>query len=278
MVDGSADNVTVADADVSADGGAGHVDESARERSAIAFPYVPLHDVIEMVEKLEGRGYSCRVEELAADLGQQRTSGAFRSRVSAGRMFGVTETVRGDVTLTDLGRQILSPEAQAKALVTAFANVPLYAAIYDKFASGKLPPDSGIEAEMIRLGVPRKQVQKARQVMIRSAETAGYFRAGRDRLIKPPVGSVANGYGDAPAPDKPVVPPAEVVSMAEHPLIKGLVAKLPPEGGRFTSKQRQRWLEAAKLNLELIYADDDDEPASNASSLNGLATAQLQPS
>jgi hypothetical protein len=176
------------------------------------------------------------------------------------------------VSLTDLGRRVLSQEAQAGALVTAFLNVPLYVAVYDKFASGKLPPDSGIEAEMIRLGVPRKQVQKARQVMIRSAETAGYFRAGRDRLIRPPVGSIANGHGDAPVPVEPSVPLPEVVLMAEHHLIKGLVAKLPPEGERFTAKQRQRWLDAAKLNLELIYADDDDEHPL-APTTNGVATA-----
>jgi len=183
-----------------------------------------------------------------------------------------------DVSLTDLGRKILNPDAQAGALVTAFLNVPLYAAMYDKFASGKLPPDTGIEAEMIRLGVPRKQVQKARQVMIRSAETAGYFRAGRDRLIRPPVGSITNGHGDAPAPGKPFVPPAEVVSLAEPPLIKGLVAKLPPEGERFTSKQRQRWLDAAKLNLELIYVVDDDDDRDAGTTPNGVPIAPQQPS
>jgi hypothetical protein len=66
--------------------------------------------------------------------------------------------------------------------------------------------------------------------------------------------------------------------MAEHSLIKGLVAKLPAEGERFTPKQRQRWLEAAKVNLDLIYAtDDEDEPVAEPSP-NGVATAQPQPS
>ena len=47
--------------------------------------------------------------------------------------------------------------------------------------------------------------------------------------------------------------------MANHQLIAGLVAKLPPEGHKFTARQRQRWLEAAKVNLELIYASDDED-------------------
>jgi len=65
--------------------------------------------------------------------------------------------------------------------------------------------------------------------------------------------------------------------MAEHPLIKGLVAKLPAEGETFTPKQRQRWLDAAKVNLELIYADADEVPVPEPTP-NGVATAQMQPS
>src|SRR5258706_8876561 len=272
MADSSVDTSTV----TSGSGDAFRDDPGARERTRIAFPYVPLHDVIEMVQKVEARGHRARVEELAADLDQQRTSGAFRSRLSAGRMFGTTETVRGDVSLTDLGRSFLNPDTRPGALVQAFLNVPLYGAIYEKFATGKLPPDQGIEAEMIRLGGPRKQVQKARQVLVRSADTAGFFRAGRDRLIRPPVSIIATGHCDAPAPEKPPVPPPEAAPMAEHPLIKGLVAKLPPEGERFTPQQRKRWLEAAKVNLELIYAGEEEDLEPVAASLNGVTTAQPQ--
>ena len=68
--------------------------------------------------------------------------------------------------------------------------------------------------------------------------------------------------------------------MAEHELIRGLVAELPPKGQRFTPKQRRRWLEAVKLNLELIYAEDDEEDDRPAPQPipNGLANAQRQPS
>jgi len=278
VVDSSVDGLTVKpDAgDIAGDDPA----KQERERSLIAFPYVPLHDVVEMVLKVEGRGHRCRVDELAADLGQQKTSGAFRSRLSAGRMFGATEVVRGDISLTELGQQICNPATRPGALAEAFLNVPLYKQIYDKFAGGKLPPGQGIEAEMIRLGVPRKQVQKARQVLIRSAETADYFRNGRDRLVRPPASIIAIGHSGAPAPEKPVVPRAEAVPMGDHPLIKGLVAKLPAEGQRFTPKQRQRWLDAAKVNLDLIYAvdDEEDEKPVPQPTPNGLATTQPQPS
>jgi hypothetical protein len=232
-----------------------------------------------MVLKVEGRGHRCRVDELAADLDQERSSGAFRSRMSAGRMFGATEVVRGDISLTELGQQISNPDTRANALAEAFLNVPLYKEIHGKFAGSKLPPGPGIEAEMIRLGVPPKQAQKARQALIRSAETAGYFRSGRDRLVRPPASTIGTGHSGAPAPEKPAVPRAEV-PMGEHELIRGLVAQLPAQGQRFTPKQRRRWLEAAKLNLELIYAadDEDDAQAATEPNPNGVASAQRQPS
>ena len=67
-------------------------DSSKRARSLIVFSYVPLRDVLAMILKVEARSHRCRVDELAADLDQQKTNGAFRSRLSAGRMFGVTES------------------------------------------------------------------------------------------------------------------------------------------------------------------------------------------
>lgn len=275
MVDSPVDEMTTPQ---DASGGTAGGDSAERARSLIAFPYVPLQDVVAMVLKVEGRGHRCRVDELAADLRQNKTSGAFRSRLSAGRMFGVTETLRGDITLTHLGQAVCNSDTRPEALAQAFLNVPLYQEIYRKFAGGKLPPVQGIDAEVIRLGVPAKQAQKARQVLIRSADLAGYLRNGRDRLVRPPASTIGNGHSGAPAPEKPTVPRAEV-PMGEHELIRGLVAQLPPEGQRFTPRQRRRWLEAAKLNLELIYAadDEDDEAAVLEPSPNGCATAHSQP-
>jgi hypothetical protein len=251
MVDSSADRTPGAR---TAPGDAG----ISRQQTAIGFPYIPLHDVVIMVLAVEARGHRCLVEELAIDLKQQMSSGAFRSRLSAGRLFGVIETVRRDVSLTELGRRTCYPDTQPEALAEAFLNVPLYQKIYEQFAGNKLPPDQGIEGVMRRLGVPHKQVQKARQVFSRSAEMAGYFGSGRDRLIRPPGSKVAVEPSSAPAPRERPGAGAEAVPMGDHPLIAGLVAKLPAEGKRFSPQQRERWLLAAKVNLELIYATDDD--------------------
>jgi hypothetical protein len=109
---------------------------------------------------------------------QQTSSGAFRSKLSAGRLFGVIETSRGEISLTDLGLQVCDPETQSAALVEAFLSVPLYQMIYDKYAGGRLPGAHGIEQEMVRMGIPVKQVQKARRVLMRSATEANSFGPG----------------------------------------------------------------------------------------------------
>ncbi|SRR6266567_2420707 len=268
-------------ADVREGSASGHSADAKRERSAVAFAYSPLSDAVEVVRAVERRGHTCTVDELAAELDQQMTSGAFRNKMSAARLYGVIDTSRQVVTLTDIGRRVISPDTRAQALADAFMHVPLYRLLYEQFAGNNLPPDQGIEAAMRRVGVPEKQTVRARQILFRSAETAGFFSAGRNRLVRP--------AGSSLPTEQPVEPGtggrkrggsgAETVSMAEHSLIKGLIAKLPPEGERFTPAQRQRWLNAAKVNLDLIYAgDEEDESAVAAPNLNGLATALPQPS
>jgi hypothetical protein len=273
MVDSAVDGMTA-----TRTGDEAGSDPAERARTLIAFPYVPLQDVVRMVLKVEARGHRCRIDELAADLDQHKTSGAFRSRLSAGRMFGVTESVRGDVVLTELGLMICNSDTEQEAFARAFMNVPLYQKIYGKFSGGKLPPVTGIDAEMIRMGVPEKQASKARQVLMRSADMAGYLNSGRDRLVRPSPSVISVEQRVIPEPEKLTVPRAEV-PMGEHELIRGLVAQLPPQGQRFTPKQRRRWLEAAKLNLELIYADDDEEDERPVAepSLNGVSGSGLRP-
>lgn len=42
-------------------------------------------------------------------------------------------------------------------------------------------------------------------------------------------------------------------------LIQGLVGELPPRGQKFGRAARYRWLEALRVNLDLIYGEADDE-------------------
>lgn len=50
--------------------------------------------------------------------------------------------------------------------------------------------------------------------------------------------------------------------IAQEPplLIKGLISQLPPPGRKlFPSWVRDRWVEAARVNLDLVYGCQDDD-------------------
>lgn len=41
-------------------------------------------------------------------------------------------------------------------------------------------------------------------------------------------------------------------------LVGGLAGLLPPHGQKFSKEDRAKWLEAMRLNLDLLYGDDDE--------------------
>jgi hypothetical protein len=52
--------------------------------------------------------------------------------------------------------------------------------------------------------------------------------------------------------------PAE--SLADHPLLRGLLLELPPKGTLPSPEWLDRWFEAARSILELLYAQDVGRP------------------
>lgn len=156
-----------------------------RGRSTIQFPYAPLADAERIASELHGYAGTATPEGLAKALGQKSRSGAFRQKLSAARIFGLVSTRPNEVLLTRRGRQIIDPERCDAARVEAFLAVPLYKEIFEKYRGDLLPPAPALEAEMEGLGVSPKQTATARQVMQRSAETAGFSRQGSNRLVRP---------------------------------------------------------------------------------------------
>ncbi len=68
--------------------------------------------------------------------------------------------------------------------------------------------------------------------------------------------------GDPPVPADPW-PDAGLVlsSAADHPLVRGLMMELPPRGTSMPSREwLDRWFEAARSILELIYTQDSEPP------------------
>jgi hypothetical protein len=157
------------------------------DRSTIVFPYLDLDTAVSVAKEVYARaGFTdCALDELAAKMGQT-VSGAFRLKVATAKTFGFLErSDRGAFRLSELGRRLVTPETEAHARATAFLNIPLYQAIYDRYRGRLLPPTKALEREMGQLGVAPKQTDKARQTFERAAKQSGFFAEGSDRLVQP---------------------------------------------------------------------------------------------
>ena len=241
--------------------------KKTRERSSIEFPYGDLDDGVTLAKAVRDvGGQSCSLDQLAAQLKQSANSGAFRLRTSYPRIFGLAETERGTIQLTDLGMRIVDPSQEASARVEAFLRVPLYKAIYEKYKGYTLPPAAALEREMAGLGVSSKQTDKARQAFDRSARQAGFYWSGQDRLVIP----VVKGEAPSSRPLDPGTPGSGYAAgegIANHnrgnggdggggtgdALLDALISKLPPTGQPWGVDERVAWLSLMAMGFQMTY-------------------------
>jgi hypothetical protein len=226
-----------------------------RERSTIRFPYVDLagaEQIAQAVHNNYGFG-SCELDQLAAALSTTTASSTFRQKLAGAGTFGLVRVRRQRVELTDLGKRIVDPETHNGARAEAFLRVPLYRAIFDRYRGVKLPPDPGLESEMVGLGVSTKQTERARQVLQRSAQYAGFFHQGRDRLVQPPAVEGA-GLPQPPPPPLEESAPADTDFLNQlHPIIAGLVRMLPHADDKWSPDEQKAWLRVAEVNFAFLY-------------------------
>jgi hypothetical protein len=229
----------------------------SRERSTIEFPYGDLDDAVEVAKTVYRRGgNSCTADQLAAWLGHESVdSGTFRVKVSTARIFGLIETSRSGIVLTELGNDVVDALKERQARIAAFFCVPLYGKVYEAFRGRLLPPDSGLESMMVTFGVASKQRSRARQAFQRSAEQAGLFEQGKDRLVLPvsrPTREIEEQDVAVPSGGLPAT--TSRTSIAEHhPFIQGLLNELPPAGEAWPEDRRKAWLETAEHIFKLLY-------------------------
>lgn len=232
---------------------------SKREQSTIVFPYGDLDDAIALATAVrEVGGQSCTLDQLAAQLKQSANSGAFRLRTSYPRIFGLAETERGSIHLTELGMRIVDPSQQQRARVEAFLGVPLYRAVYEKYRGYTLPPAAALEREMAKLGVSSKQTDKARQAFERSARQAGFYWSGTDRLVEPVLkndgpGSRPLEAGTPGADQRAPPPPGGDGGGPTDPLISALIQKLPKSGETWPAEARVTWLQMMAMAFQMSY-------------------------
>jgi len=240
--------------------------EGGRERSTIAFPYLPLDDSVEVAKAVHTvGGQTCQWDQLAAQLQNSATSGGFRMRMQTAKLYGLLTYDRGTVTLLPLGTRICDQDQEKAARAESFLTIPLYKAIYEQFKNGTLPPTSGLETAMVGLGVASKQKERARQVFQRSATQAGFFAFGTNKLVMPSI----------KASSTPVLTPEEEQEEPEiekkkkesererrHPLIEGLLKELPEPQTEWTTEDRKKWLEMASTIFNVIYKGSDNNLSS----------------
>ena len=237
-------------------------------RSKIPFPYMSLDAAAEVVSVIHNDyGTQCDHAQLSGGLNTTVTSSRFRMLVSAAKLFGLIEKHSKVAVLTELGRAVVDPMRNREALAEAFLTVPLYHAIYTKFAGQVLPGDAGLEAEIRSLGVMAKSAPRARQTLQRSADYAGFFGQGRDRLVRP-----GNGRGDTRRSElddpvdsqDPASGPADasplVVPGPSDELLKALWSKLPADRAEFPNPQRSQWIDMVGMALNMVYGPAEDTP------------------
>lgn len=234
-----------------------------RERSAIGFPYQDLDEALAAARAIYdhvGTGV-CEEAQLAAWLGLSSTSSGFRVRITTARLFGLIDGGGNSLRCTDLGVRAVDPKQARAAKVEAFLRVPLYSALYERFKAGALPPITALEREIVSLGVAEKQKDRARQIFQRSAEQAGFFERGKDRLVKPGVAPTLNESGRG---DEGESAPGEngrggggsddVVHL--DPLVNALIQKLPPSGTQWGTDERVMWLQMLAMAFQMTYGSD----------------------
>ena len=235
--------------------------------SSIGFPYRDLETGVAVAQAILGAGgVALTTDQLAGVMGLQAGSGNFVVKTATARMFGLVSYLNGKYELTDTGFAVLDKDdkRQRQARATAFLNVPLYRRTYEEFKGKQLPPrPTALEQAFVRFGVSPKQKDTARLVFDKSAQQAGFFAAGNERLIEPIIGGVppikppsnedddggGNGNGRRQAPldsDGPDV-------SGFHPFVQGLLDTLPEPGTNWAIEGRAKWLSAAANIFDLIY-------------------------
>lgn len=240
-------------------------DDASREkrgRSTVEFPYSDLHTSIEIASKIkEKAGLSCETTQLAAWMGQSATSGTFRARYSAARLFGLTETIAGGkVALTELGQNVLNPSKADIAKARAFLKVQLFLKLYEKLKGNPLPPNAALERMVEEFGVAPKQKERARQTFMKSAHSAKFIDATTGAFIQPGFPS-ENGFDSQDASlnesekaggggDGDGSPPSTL-----DPIIRGLLDRLPESSAEWPTEDRKLWLELLEGSFKLIYKE-----------------------
>lgn len=154
------------------------------EKSA-AYPAVSISqslDFVKRIDKLGGRSVS--YDSVLKSMGlTSSTTKSFRCRLSASKQFGLIDTSKNTIQLTDLAKRILYPNAgkeeSQKLLIEAFQNPPLYQGLIEEFNEKAVPVQSQLgNILMNRYRIIKQVKDTAAKCFIESADFLGLLENG----------------------------------------------------------------------------------------------------
>lgn len=246
-------------------------------RGTMSAPYFDLDASIKVADAIYSRGGgTASSDQLSAWLEYKSTrSGTFITRMSAAnKHFGLTDQNGDQFTLTDRGRNILAPvmpEDATNAKAEAFLSVALFAKVYEDHRGKALPPEVGLKNLFKNTyQILPDRVNQAVRVFMNSAEQAGFFNEGKDRLIRPGKGTSTSQVGDAKKTESTSQPEKQRIGGAGggdggsiHPSIIGLLRDLPPPGTPWTAQKKKTFLTVFTAAIDWIYpTETEGEPPS----------------
>jgi hypothetical protein len=243
-----------------------------KSKGGMSVPYFNLSSSIEVAKVIHAKaGGRVTREQLAAHLKyKSKDNGAFMSRVTAAKMFGLIEQEGDQLHITSRGRDIAAPittEGLESAKVAAFLEVNLFRAIYEELGGAAMPEEAGMRHLIERYGVITARVAPSVRILRESAEEAGFFKSAAGRMVLPSIGT---GKRDTQArrDDAPSDPQRFGGGGGNgggnfgdiDPAIIGLLKRLPPGGTPLPAARRKQLIEAFTATINYLYS----EPESNA--------------
>lgn len=171
------------------------------------FPIFPLQQALRIAQALwdnfAGKGAAPHDIAMAIDLSP--TSGGWRNLCGSSIAYGLTEGGynANQITLTDLGRRIVSPTEEGDdvaAKVVAMLQPRLEKAFFDKYNRAKFPPDHIGPNVLNQMGLEKERAVRAFEVLKQNGTFTGVIRTTKTGLFV--------------ALDSPVAPPPELTSEA----------------------------------------------------------------
>jgi hypothetical protein len=258
--------------------------KAGRERSVSGFnvPYFDLSDSIEVARVVRDSGGRMNREQLAGLLKYTSTnSGAFKTRVSAAKAFGVVDQPEPNsdlIAITARGTSIVAPVSDAEALkakIDAFLAIPLFKLIYDEYRGRELPADIGLANlfENTHKMLDTRAMPSVK-VMMASAETAGLFKingAASRKMVMP----ILSGAGAATLEGPRIQDPPPRIDLGRNgsgggggdgggeppdidPTFLALLARLPKSGTQLSKTRRAQVIAALTAAVNWIYPDPED--------------------